>query len=103
MYLFIKKRISSGIVNAVKRDANNKYIKDYNADEKSKYLMYLDANNLYKQAVIQKLPYNELKFEDNISINDISVEILKKYTTNLNKIGKGCILKVPTKTNQNEV
>jgi hypothetical protein len=36
--------------------ANNKYMSDYKPDEASKYIIYLDANNLYGWAVIQDLP-----------------------------------------------
>ena len=54
-----EKGIRGGITQAVKRyvKANNKYMKDlYNPDEESMYLRYLDANNLYGWAMIQKLP-----------------------------------------------
>ena len=50
MFLMVKKGIQGGITEAVKRyaRANNKYMKDlYNLEEKSIYLQYLDANNLY--------------------------------------------------------
>ena len=50
MLLMFEKGIRGGITQAVKRSAkaNNKYMKDkYNPDEKSTYLQYLDANNLY--------------------------------------------------------
>lgn len=76
MCLFIEKGIRGGMVNAVKRysKANNKYIKaidsvymqEYNPDETSKFLMYLDANNLYDWAMIQKLPQDNLKCEESI-------------------------------------
>ena len=58
MLLMFEKDIRGGITQAVKRyaKANNKYMKDqYNPDEKSTYLQYLDANNLYGWAMIQKL------------------------------------------------
>ena len=38
--------------------ANNKYMKNYNKNIKSSYLIYLDANNLYGWAISQKLPEN---------------------------------------------
>ena len=50
MLLMVEKGIWDGITQAVKRYAktNNKYVKDlYNPDEKSIYLQYFDANNLY--------------------------------------------------------
>ena len=59
MLLMFKKGIQDGITQAFKRyvKANNKYMKDlYNPDEESMYLRYLDANNLYGWAMIQKLP-----------------------------------------------
>ena len=48
--LMVEKGIRGGIIQAVKHyaKANNKYMKDlYNPNEKSMYLQYLDANNLY--------------------------------------------------------
>ena len=59
MLLMVEKGIRGGITQAVKRyaRANNKYMKDlYNPDEKSMYLLNLDANNLYGWAIVQKLP-----------------------------------------------
>ena len=51
MLLMVEKDIRGGIIQAAKHYAktNNKYMKDlYNPDEKSMYLQYLDANNLYR-------------------------------------------------------
>lgn len=43
-------------------------MKNYNSNDKSKYhLLYMDANNLYGWAIVQKLPYYELRFEMNKS------------------------------------
>ena len=58
MLLMVEKDIRGGITQAVKRyaRANNKYMKDlYNPNEKSIYLQYLDANNLYVWAMVQNL------------------------------------------------
>ena len=49
MHLFIEKGMRSGIFYISKRHskANNKYMECYDSSEKSKYIIYLDANNLY--------------------------------------------------------
>ena len=55
----VEKGIRRGITQVVKRYAktNNKYINGlYSPDEKSIYLQYLDANNLYGWAMVQNLP-----------------------------------------------
>ena len=48
MYLFIEKGLRGGISYIAKRyaKANNKYMKDYDAKELSKFITYLDMNNL---------------------------------------------------------
>ena len=41
---------------------NNKYIQSYDSNKSSKYIMYLDANNLYGWEISQYLPYSEFKW-----------------------------------------
>ena len=49
MFQFIEKGLRGGISYIANRygKANNKYMKEYNEKAPSKYIMYLDANNLY--------------------------------------------------------
>ena len=67
MLLMVEKGIRGGITQAVKRyaKANNKYMSDLcNPDEKSIYLQYLNANNLYVWAMVQNLPTHGFKWEN---------------------------------------
>ena len=49
MLLMVEEVIRGGICHSIHRyaKANNKYMKNYNINEKSSYVQYLDANNLY--------------------------------------------------------
>ena len=42
---------------------NNKYMKNYDKNVESSYLMYLDAKNLYGWTMSQKLPVNGSKWK----------------------------------------
>ena len=41
--------------------ANNKYMNNYDKSKESSYIQYLDANNLYRWAMSQKLPVSGFK------------------------------------------
>ena len=58
MHLFIEKGMRRGISYISNRHskANNKYMKCYDSSKESKYITYLDANNLYGWAMSQYLP-----------------------------------------------
>ena len=58
MFQFIEKGLRGGISYIANRhgEANNKYMSGYNSEKPSKYIMYLDANNLYGWAMSQYLP-----------------------------------------------
>ena len=67
MLLMVEKGTRGGIFQAIDRyaKANNKYIKNYDKNIKSSYLMYLDSNNLYGLAMSQKLPVDGSKWMKN--------------------------------------
>ena len=48
--------------------ANNKYLPYYNPNADETYIVYWDANNLYGHAMVQSLPYNNLQFEQDITL-----------------------------------
>ena len=60
MHLFIERGMRGGISTVSKRyaRANNPLIEGYNAAEPTKYITYLDANNLYGWAMSLSLPKN---------------------------------------------
>lgn len=66
MHLFIEKGIRGGIAMISNRygKANNPYLEDYDPTLPSKYIMYLDANNLYGWAMSQSLPTHGFQWVD---------------------------------------
>ena len=90
MYLFIEKGMRGGVSYIANRygKANNKYMKEYDKNAPSKYIMYLDANNLYGWAMSQYLPTGGFKWMTEKQINDID---LAKYKEDSDK---GIILEV---------
>ena len=73
MLLMIEKGIRGGISIISNRygEANNKYMKGFNKNKPSKYLMYLDANNLYGCAMSEELPTHGFKWLTDKEINNI--------------------------------
>ena len=72
MLLMVEEGIRRGICDSIQRyaKANNKYMKNYNNNEESSYIQYLDANNLYGWAMSKKLPVNGFKWTDDNIINE---------------------------------
>ena len=87
MFQFIEKGMRGGISYIANRygKANNKYMKEYDEKASSKYIMYLDANNLYGWAMSQYLPTGGFKWLSEKEVN------LSKYN---DEFEKGLILEV---------
>ena len=90
MFQFIEKGMRGGTSYIANRygEANNKYMKTYDEKAPSKYIMYLDANNLYGWAMSQYLPTGGFKWMTKNHIDKID---LAKYTEDSKK---GLILEV---------
>ena len=90
MFQFIEKGMRGGISYIANRygKANNKYMKTYDEKAPSKYIMYLDANNLYGWAMSQYLPTGGFKWMTEKQIDNID---LGKYKEDSKK---GLILEV---------
>ena len=74
MYLFIEKGLRGGISYIAKRyaKANNKYMKDYDPKKPSKFITYLDMNNLYGWVMSGYLPYGGFKWLKNVDGFDVN-------------------------------
>ncbi len=66
MYLQFETSIRGGLSQISKRyaKANNKYLPNYNPDELSSFILYLDANNLYGAGMSSYLPYRNFKWNN---------------------------------------
>ena len=79
MLLIAEKGIRGGICHAIQiyAKANNKYMKNYDEDEESSFIEYLDANNLYRWAMSQKLPVGGFEWIEDVS--KIDKDFIKNY------------------------
>ena len=68
----------------------------YNKSDENGKILYFDANNLYGHSMSEPLPYDEIKFDNNIKLEDILktpdgsnigyfVEVDLKYPDNIKK------------------
>lgn len=74
MLLFIERGIRGGISQCSKRysKANNKYMTEFDSKDESKYLIYLDANNLYGYSMMQHLPLDDFQWcQDEFDVEKI--------------------------------
>ena len=90
MFQFIEKGMHGGVSYIANQygNANNKYMKEYDEKAPSKYIIYLDANNLHGWAMSQYLPTGNFKWMTDKEISKID---LGKYKADGKK---GLILEV---------
>ena len=89
MLMMFERGIRGGITHISKRyaEANNKYMKNYNPEKKSKFIQYLDANNLYGWAMSQNLPTHGFKWMKDITVEKVD-KILDKTNNSMSNNGK---------------
>ena len=79
MFQFIEKGMRGGVSYIANQygNANNKYMKEYDEKVPSKYIMYLDTNNLYGWAMSQHLPTGNFKWMTDKEISKIDLGMYK--------------------------
>ena len=72
MYIFTEKELRGGIFYIAKKysKTNSKYMKNYDRKKPSKFITYLDMNNIYGWSVSDYLPYGEFKWLKNVQYPD---------------------------------
>ena len=70
IYLFVEKGLRGGISMVSQRHAaaNNQYMQNYNPEQPTSYLMYLDANSLYAWAMSQPMPTGGFQWVSHVSV-----------------------------------
>ena len=89
MLMMFERGIRGGMTHISKRysEANNKYMKNYDPGKPSKFIQYLDANNLYGWAMSQSLPTGGFKWMSNITKEKV-MNILEKANSSMTNMGK---------------
>ena len=90
MFQFIEKGLRGGISYIANRhgEANNMYMSGYDSSKLSKYIMYLDVNNLYGYAMCQCLPTGGFRWMTEKQIQEVNLAACMKDRK------KGMILEV---------
>ena len=79
MFLTFEEDIRVGICNKVHSyaEADNKYMKNYDKNKESSFLLYVDANNLYGWTMTKKFQVDRFKWVDNLSM--FTEDFIKSY------------------------
>ena len=66
MHLLIEEGIRGGVsmITTKYSKANNKYMSEYDPNQESKYIIYLDCNALYSTAMMEPMPHSNFKWSN---------------------------------------
>ena len=83
MHLFIEKGMRGGISYISKRHikANNKCTENYESDKEDKFIIYLDANNLYGWTMTQYLSHGRFKWLSKKEIDEFDLNLVKENSS----------------------
>ena len=97
--LLFEKGIRGGISMISKRygQANNKYMEEkYDPSHPSKYLAYLDANNLFGWAMMKPLPVGDFKWMEERELEHWrTFHVFWRWIWNIQEISMICIMIIP--------
>ena len=79
MFLLYEKGIKGGMCHVTCKyaEANNKYMKNYDKNKESSFLIYVDANNLYGWTMTKTLQVDGSKWVDNLTM--FTEDFIKGY------------------------
>ena len=91
MFRFFERQIRDGVSTVFHRfsQANNKFMKDFDPTKPAKFIVYLDANSLYRTAMMQPLPVAGFEW--------LSEKALKNWEKIVDSEEVGCTLEVDLK------
>ncbi len=81
MYQMFEGNLRGGVSMITQRYAksNNKYLKNYNVNKPSSYILSLDCNNLYGKSLRSFLPISDFKFMKRSQINKITTAEIMQW------------------------
>ena len=73
-HLFVEKGLTRGVsyIAEIYAKVNNKYMNDHDSKKPSKFITYLDMNNLYDWGLSEYLPYGGFKWLKKVNTFDVN-------------------------------
>ena len=84
---FVQNSIRRGVsvVSHRRATANNEFVLDYNLDDPTSWILFVDANNLYGHAMSQPLPTRDFKFLSPKEIEEFDISKTAISVSNRNR------------------